>query len=204
LIFTDRYGAGAIYETARILSAFYDAIRGEPYLTFGPGIILGGTTAAYDTAHARGTAFGKTNVIPQVVTVAGDLRTLTVEQRERVKERMRAVVAQHLPKTRGALSFRDSYPPMAPTDGNRALLSALDQVSRDAGYPPIVAVDPGERGAADVSFVAPYVDALDGLGVLGSGGHTPSEAVDLVSLPVATKRAALLIYRLTTGSGTRP
>lgn len=202
LIFGDEYGAGAIYETARILYGFYGEIRGEQYLTFGPGIILGGTQVTYDTAHARGTAFGKTNVVPQVVTVAGDLRTLTVEQRERAKDRMRAVVARNLPGTAAAIRFRDSYPPMAPTPGNYALLEALDRVSRDLGYGPIEAVDPGRRGAADVSFVAPYVDALDGLGVLGSGGHTPNETVDLRSLSVATKRAALLIHRLTRAEGT--
>jgi glutamate carboxypeptidase len=202
LIFGEEYGAGAIYEAARILSAFYGEIRGERYLTFGPGIMLGGTQVAYDTAHARGNAFGKTNVIPEIVTVAGDLRTLTVEQAERTKERMRAVIARGLPGTSAEITFRDSYPPMAPTPGNYALLEALDRVSRDLGYGPIQAVDPSRRGAADVSFVAPYVDGLDGLGVLGSGGHTPNEAIDLRSLPIATKRAALFIYRLTRATGT--
>jgi len=38
---------------------------------------------------------------------------------------------------------------------------------------------------------------LDGLGVAGSGGHTIEEKVDLGSLPIVTKRAALLIHRLT-------
>lgn len=202
LIFGDDYGAGAIYEAARILDGFYTEVRGERYLTFGPGIILGGTEVAYDTAHARGTAFGKTNVIPQTVTVAGDLRTLTVEQRERAKDRMRAVVARSLPGTTAEIEFRDSYPPMAPTPGNYALLEALDRGNRDLGYGPIEAVDPGHRGAADVSFVAPYVDALDGLGVVGYGGHTPNETIDLRSLSVATKRAALLIHRLTRAEGT--
>ncbi len=197
VIFGDRYGSGAIYEAARILSAFYDQVRGEEYLTFGPGIILGGTQVRYDTTHSRGTAFGKTNVISQTATVAGDLRTLTVEQRERAKQRMREVVARSLPRTSAEITFRDSYPPMTPTPGNYALLEELDRLSRDLGYGPIEAVDPGQRGAADVSFVAPYVDGLDGLGVFGSGGHTPNELIDLRSLPVVTKRAALLIYRLT-------
>ncbi len=197
VIFGDEYGAGAIYESARILNAFYSEIRGERYLTFGPGIVLGGTQVTYDAEQAGGTAFGKTNVIPQAVTVAGDLRTLTVEQRERAKDRMRAIVARGLPGTAAEISFRDSYPPMAPTPGNYALLEALDRVSRDLGYGPIEAVDPGRRGAADVSFVAPLVDALDGLGVVGSGGHSLNETVDLRSLAVVTKRAALLIYRLT-------
>jgi glutamate carboxypeptidase len=29
------------------------------------------------------------------------------------------------------------------------------------------------RGAGDISFVAEYVDGLDGLGTMGGGSHTP-------------------------------
>ncbi len=196
LIFTSQYGAGAINEAARILNSFYDELSGEEYLTLGPGVIMGGTATSYDTAQARGTAFGKTNVIPQTVTVAGDLRTLTFEQRDRTKVKMQDIVARHLPMTSAEISFRDSYPPMAPTAGNQRLFEALDQVSRDMGYGPIEMVDPGRRGAADISFAAPYADALAGLGPFGAGGHTPDEEVNLRSISVATKRAAVLIYRL--------
>jgi glutamate carboxypeptidase len=197
LIFGDHYGAGAINETARILNAFYKELKGEEYLTFGPGIILGGTATTYDTAQARGTAFGKTNVIPQTVTVAGDLRTLTFEQRDRTKESMQKIVSRNLPRTSATLTYRDSYPPMAPTAGNQQLFETLDQVSSDMGFGPIEAIDPGRRGAADISFAAPHVDAaLAGLGPFGDGGHTPDEEVDLRSIAVATKRAAALIYRI--------
>ncbi len=196
LIFNDQFGSGAIFETARILNAFHEELAEEEYLTFGAGIVLGGTDVQYDAEQTRGTAFGKTNVIPQTVTVAGDLRTLTIEQRDRTKVRMQEIVERHLPKTSATITFRDSYPPMAPTTGNRALFDALDQVSQDLGLGPMEMVDPGKRGAADVSFVAPYVDGLDGLGLLGDGGHTPEELVYLESLPIVTKRAAVLIYRL--------
>jgi glutamate carboxypeptidase len=196
VIFSDRYGAGAIYEAARILTRFYEELRGEENLTLGAGLILGGTTVSYDAQHDRGEAFGKTNVIPQMVTVAGDLRTLTSDQLESAKARMRAIVTESLPKASGTIRFRDSYPPMAPTAGNFALLERLDGVSRDLGYGPIEAVDPGRRGAADISFAAQYTDALGGLGVMGSGSHTPSETVDLTSIGVMTKRAALLMHRL--------
>jgi glutamate carboxypeptidase len=197
LIFGDQYGAGAIYETARILNTFYQQMRGEEYLTFGPGIILGGTTATYDTAQARGTAFGKTNVIPQTVTVAGDLRTLTFEQRDRTKEQMQEIASRNLPRTSATLTYRDSYPPMAPTAGNQELFETLDQLSRDMGFGAIEMVDPGLRGAADISFAATHVDAaLAGLGPFGDGGHTPAEQLELRSISVATKRAAALIYRI--------
>jgi glutamate carboxypeptidase len=196
VIFSDKYGAGAIFESARILTRFYEDLRGEDYLTFGAGLILGGTSVSHEPELDRGEAFGKTNVIPQKVTVAGDLRTLTFEQLESAKARMRAIVADSLPRATGRIRFRDSYPPMAPTAGNYALLQRLDEVSRDLGFGPIEAVDPGRRGAADISFAAQYTDALGGLGVMGSGSHTPSETVDLESIAVMTKRAALLVHRL--------
>lgn len=196
LIFSDEYGAGAIFEASRILDRFYQELRGEEYLTFGAGLILGGTSVTYDAEHDRGEAAGKTNVIPQAVTVAGDLRALTSEQVERTKRRMRQIVSESLPQTSANIRFRDSYPPMAPTAGNYALLEQLDAVSKDLGFGPIEPVDPGRRGAADVSFAAQHADALGGLGVAGSGDHSPSETVDLASLSVMTKRAALLVYRL--------
>ena len=197
VIFSDQYGAGAIFEAARVLNRFYEDMRGEENLTFGAGLILGGTTVNYDAQHDRGDAFGKTNVIPQTVTVAGDLRTLTFEQLESAKARMQAIVTESLPRASGKIRFRDSYPPMAPTEGNYALLQALDGVSQDLGFGPIAAVDPGRRGAADISFAAQYTDALGGLGVVGSGAHTPSETVDLESIEVMTQRAAVLVHRLT-------
>jgi glutamate carboxypeptidase len=59
---------------------------------------------------------------------------------------------------------------------------------------------PEERGASDASFVAPYTDALSGLGVYGGNSHAPGEWVDLASLPLQIKRTAVLLYRLTATS----
>ncbi len=196
-VFSEHVGAGAIYEAARILRGFYADIRGEEYLTFGPGIILGGTRVTYDKQLSQGTAFGKSNVVPQTVVIEGDLRAVSSEQVERTKRRMRAIVEAHLPKTSAEIVFDDSFPPMAPTDENLQLLSMLSEVSVDLGYGAIEPHDPMQRGAADVSFVAADIPVIDGLGTAGSGGHTIHETVDLRSIPVAIKLTALLIYRLT-------
>jgi glutamate carboxypeptidase len=196
-IFSEGTGSGAIYEAARILSAFHDELRGERYLTFNPGVMVGGTDAAIDYETGRGTAFGKTNVVAQTAVVRGDLRTLTDEQLEDARARMREIVARHLPRTEAEIAFEDRYPSMPPTEGNLALLAVLNEVNRDLGAAPMEALDPGRRGAADISFVAPYVDGLAGLGVHGGAAHTPDEWVDLETIPLQIKRAALLIYRLT-------
>ena len=93
--------------------------------------------------------------------------------------------------------FADGYPPMAPTDGNRKLLAMYSKVSTDLGFWPVTAVDPSRAGAADVSFVAKLIPmALDGLGLSGHDDHTEKETADLRMLPVQTKRAAVLMYRL--------
>jgi len=89
---------------------------------------------------------------------------------------------------------------MSPTPGNGRLLAVYDSASRALGYGPVAALDPGRRGAGDISFVAPLIDGLDGLGALGSGSHAPGERVDLKTLPMQTERTALLLYRL----GRRP
>jgi glutamate carboxypeptidase len=196
-VFGEGTGSGAIYEAARILTAFHEELRGEPYLTFNPGVIVGGTDVRYDRGESRGTAFGKNNVVAQSAIVTGDIRTITDEQLQRTRERMRAIVARHLPQTQAEIEFSEGYPSMPPTEGNQALLDLLNTVNRDLGTPPMQALNPGRRGAADVSFVAPYVDALAGLGANGSGAHAPGERIDLETLPMQVKRAALLIYRLT-------
>ena len=196
-IFRDEIGAGAMFEAARILEGFRERLGGQQYLTFNPGVVLGGSEVKYDTAQGGGTAFGKTNVVAKETVVSGDLRALSPEQLERAKATMREVVAQHLPKTTAELTFDDGYPPMAPTDGNRRLLAVHDSVSRALGFGPVVAVDPSRAGAADVSFAAPYVPmVIDALGLAGHDDHSDKETANLAWLPRLTKRAAVLIYRL--------
>lgn len=196
-VFRDGVGAGALYEAARVLAAFYAEIRGEEYLTFNAATLLAGTEASWEEAEARGTAFGKTNVVPPVAIATGDIRTISDEQLERTRETMGRIVAHPLPGTTSRITFRDGYPSMPPTEANRALLAFFGRVSEDLGMGPVEPFDPGRRGAADISFVASRVEAgLDGLGPQGSGGHTVEETVNLRSIERAAQRAALLIYRL--------
>jgi glutamate carboxypeptidase len=196
LIFSNRLGSGAIFETARVLDSFYRDLR-EPNLTYSAGVVLGGTQVDFDSAADKGTVTGKDNVVPETAVARGDIRALTPEQLGRVKDKMRRVVANHLPHTEGTIEFEDTYPPMAPTAGNRALLTRLNEVNQTLGEPPEEAADPMSRGAGDIAIVSPFIDSLDGLGVSGRGWHAAGESADLTRLPIVTKRAALLIYRLT-------
>jgi glutamate carboxypeptidase len=197
-IFRSDIGYGAVFEAARILNAFREQLAGEAHLTFNPALVVAGTQVQFDVTQARGTAFGKDNVIPEHAIVNGDVRALSLQQFASARERMEAIVrSSSLPQTRAEITFDEGYPPLAPTDGNRKLLSLYDQASRDVGAGAVSAVDPDRAGAADVSFVAEQVPMiLDGVGLMGDGGHTVNETADLTTLPSQTKRAALLLYRL--------
>jgi len=197
-VFSEKTGYGSIYEAARILTRFQEELVGEELLTFNPGLILGGTSVDFDEENDRGSAFGKTNVVSETTIVSGDLRTISPEQREAVKEKMRALIQDNLPGTTAKLTFRDSYPPMGQTKGNEDLLAIFNQASLDAGYGPVVAGDPRQAGAADVSFAAGHaLMALDGLGMTGGGTHTTQEWADLSTLPMQTTRTAITMYRIT-------
>ena len=196
-IFNEQVGAGAIFEMSRILNSFYEEVRGEEYLTFNPGTLLGGTFVNYNMKKSSGEVFGKSNVVAQKAIVSGGLRFISEEQKENTRSKMRKIVAQNLPQTTASISFNDSYPAMKPTEGNLALLAELDQVSKDLGQGGVKPYDPLKRGAADISFVADFTNGIDGLGTMGDGAHTPKETVNLNTMNALIQRSAILIYRLT-------
>jgi len=195
-IFSQGAGAGAVYETARILNSFYEQLQ-EPNLTFNPGLIMGGTATDMSATSIEGTASGKTNLIANTTVVNGDLRFLTNEQLQNARAKMKTIVEKNLPLTKAEITFKDGYPSMPPTEGNMSVLNVLNKVSLDLGQGEVKAFDPGKRGAGDISFVAEYVDGLDGLGVQGGNAHAPGEYVNLNSIEAIVKRTAILMMRLT-------
>jgi glutamate carboxypeptidase len=139
-IFSEGTGSGAIYEAARILSAFHDELRGERYLTFNPGVMVGGTDAAIDHETGRGTAFGKTNVVAQTAVVRGDLRTLTDEQLEGARARMREPIPTSTASSSPRPSARSDQLEMIASENfvSRAVLEAMGSVLTNKyaeGYP---------------------------------------------------------------------
>ena len=195
-VFTPYAGYGAIYEAARIVNEFRVQLSTEKYLTFNPGVFIGGSEMNYDETKATGTAIGKTNIISPAVTVTGDLRFLTEEQKINARKKMQAIVDNSLAGTKATIDFQDGIPSMAPTEGNNKVLEVISGVTQAMGVGPTIAGDPGSRGAGDISYIAAYVDCIDGLGSSGRGAHAPGETINLKELPYLIKRAALTIYRL--------
>lgn len=190
-------GYGAIYEASRIVNSFRERLSSEAYLTFNPGLFIGGSDVSYNEKAQKGEAVGKTNIISPKTVVIGDLRFLTEEQKEKAREVMREIVAQNLSGTKAAISFKDGIPSMPPTAGNEALAKTVNEVSMALGFGEVAAGNPGARGAGDISYIAKYMDCLDGLGASGRGAHAPGETINLNEFPKLIKRNALLIYRLT-------
>ena len=196
-VFSEFAGDGAVYALARILTAFRAELP-EPNLTFNAGLIAGGATAALGADEARAEATGKTNIIPAAAVARGDLRALSPDQIARAEAKMRSIVARDYPGAKTELKFDNKYPPMAPTEGNRALLARLNTVNATLGLEHMGELDPLKRGAGDISFVAADVDSLVGLGPASDGDHTSRETVDIPSIWKQAKRAALLMSRLAT------
>jgi glutamate carboxypeptidase len=195
-IFSDDAGFGANYELTRILDAFRLSLR-EPNATYNVGLMLGGATAELNETGTGGRATGKGNVIPAAALARGDLRTLSNEQTQRIQQRMREIVGQHLQGTQAEFTFEEGYPAMPPTAGSRAFLEQLNQVNEALGLERMNELDPLKRGAGDIAFVADQVSGgLIGFGAAGQGSHAPGETVDLTSFDRQIKRAALLMTRL--------
>jgi glutamate carboxypeptidase len=195
-VFNENAGYGAIYEAARIVNQFRTDLGGVKYLTFSPGLMAGGTEMKLAPGEVH--AWGKTNIVAPSAIVYGDLRFITAKQQDSARQVMRSIATtNNLPQTSASISFENGIPAMEPTAGNYALKDILSKLTVDMGLGATLAGDPGKRGAGDISYVAAYVDCLDGLGASGAGAHAPGETMDLKEFPILLKRAALFIYRLT-------
>ena len=194
-VFSQGVGFGAAYEGARILDEFRRTLVGERGLTFNVGVMGAGTTLTVDTSGTMSVA-GKSNIVPPIFRATGDLRFLTDAQKDSARVRMRAIVDRSLNGAEATITFADRYPAMEVTDAGRRLLQIYDGASRSLGYPSVGTSAPESRGAGDISFIAPIIPGIDGLGVDGSGAHSPRELVYLPSMKMSAERAAIFMSRL--------
>ncbi len=118
-----------------------------------------------------------------------------------MEQKIGAIVAQHLPGTNARIQFEEAIPSMPPSQANLALLKQYSTASEILGYGTVKPLDPGLRGAGDISHVATYVSAsLAGLGPIGYNAHSERETLELNSLAMQTERATLLMYQLLTNN----
>lgn len=196
-VFSSGVGAGAIFEASRVVNEMRSEIQKFPGMALNVGLLIGGDKVHWEGSAPNGSVEAKSNIVPQAAVAWGDLRAVSPAQLGEAKKALRDIVSRSLPETTSEIRFRDSCPPFAATPGSRRLLAIYDSVSRDLGFGRVIAIDPTRVGAADIGFAAPFVGmALDGIGLGGEDDHTIRETGDLASLVSQSKRAAVLLYRL--------
>ena len=198
LIFKPGVGDGAIFELSRILNSIRQQFEQDKNISINTGLILGGTQLKFDKNNAEGSASGKENVIAKTALASGDFRFTSKDEKEQIINKLQAITKQHLPQTQAKLQIQDGIPAMTQTPANMDLLSQYSSVSQELGYGAVKPLPANLRGAGDISHIADLVSAnLAGLGPLGSGAHSLKETLDIPSLSMQTKRAAVFMYRLT-------
>lgn len=132
----------------------------------------------------------RTNVVPQRCSSIVDVRVVDEDEMNRVD----VCLSEFKPQLEGAqVLVKGSWnrPPMPRTTQMIETFSRAKEIGEQLG---LTLTEGGTGGGSDANFVAPLgIPVLDGLGVVGSGAHSPRERFQLNSLvEKATLLAALI------------
>ncbi|MCJ7622475.1 MAG: M20 family metallopeptidase [Anaerolineaceae bacterium] len=168
-------GVNAIDELAHQILAVQGFTNYETGTTFNVGVVGGGT---------------RSNVIPAEAWAEIDVRVKTMEEFERVKEKMQSLKV-HNPKATLKVTGGMNRPPMVRTADIVALFVKAQSLASEMG---LQISEAGTGGGSDGNFTAALgIPTLDGMGADGDGGHALDEYVLISSLP---ERAAILAAML--------
>ena len=164
-------GINAIAELARHVLAIEALTDYAAGTTVNVGVIRGGT---------------RSNVVPEQAWAEVDYRVMNMAEAARVDAFMHGLTPQRA-GIKLAVTGGLNRPPMVRTPAIVALYARAEAVAAELGFP---LSETGTGGGSDGNFTAALgVPTLDGLGVVGDGGHALHEHVVVSSLP---ERAALL------------
>jgi glutamate carboxypeptidase len=129
------------------------------------------------------------NIIPDRATTSLGVRFRTNQQRDRLLERIKLIVATPtIPDTTTTVKVRTKIDSMEETPAVNELFAELNQVAQQVGYGKLQAV--GGGGASDAGIMAARdVPTIDALGVVGDGAHSKEERASAKSL---LKRSSLI------------
>ncbi len=168
-------GLNAIEELARHILAIQAFTDYETGTTLNVGLVGGGT---------------RSNVVPAQAWARVDVRVMDADQAARVEAKMQSL-KPHLPGTTVEVSGGINRPPMVRTPEIAALYATAETLAAEMGFE---ITEAGSGGGSDGNLTAALgVPTLDGMGVVGDGGHAVHEHVVISSLP---ERAALLAAML--------
>ncbi len=164
-------GRNAIEELARQILVIQNLTNYDLGTTLNVGVVRGGTA---------------TNVVPGEAVAEVDLRIMEPREAERILTALHALKPT-LDGTSISVSGELNRPPMPSNEMMKATFARIRKIAAGIGMELIAS---GTGGASDANFVAPLgVPVLDGLGVVGDGGHSEREFIFKDSLP---ERARLL------------
>ncbi len=172
-----REGANAIEELAHQVLAIQKLTDYEAGTTVNVGVVGGGT---------------RSNVVPEHAWARVDARVMNQAEAERLDAALHGLKPQ-VEGTKVEVTGGINRPPWARSEAGMALYRRAEAVAAELGLP---ISETGTGGGSDGNFTAALgVPTLDGLGVMGDGGHALHEHVVIHSLP---ERAALLAGLLRT------
>lgn len=168
-------GLNAVEELAHQILAIQGFTDYEVGTTFNVGVVGGGT---------------RRNVVPAQAWAEIDVRIVRAEEACRVASKMQSLSAC-LPGVELEVSGGIERPPMERTPQIAALFARAETLAGGMG---LQISESGTGGASDGNLTAALgVPTLDGMGVVGDGGHSIGEYVVIASMP---ERAALLAAML--------
>jgi glutamate carboxypeptidase len=173
-------GVNAAVEAAHLLLEVQALSGTRPGLGVNIGIIEAGDRA---------------NIVPSSARLRGEVRAATMSDLEATLDAIDARAA--CPIVEGAVisAARAAVcPPLERSSGTEALLALAAEVGAEIG---VVVRGAATGGASDANFVAAAgVPVLDGLGPIGGDDHSPTEWIDLRSVPERVALLAGLIVRV--------
>jgi len=195
LISTKEFGEGAILGIAEILDKIQNETKKERYLSFNPGIIAGGVNIKENEDKTNLQASGRFNVIPKDAKSLGDIRYLSRNNLNAFITKCELIAKNFNPPIQANFTVKEEniYPPMELSNSNIELMKQLEKVNKDLGFGKLTAVDPRDKGAADIAYIDPKIPALDGLGGVGQFDHSTDEYMEIDQTIKATQRLALFL-----------
>jgi glutamate carboxypeptidase len=176
-------GINALAEAAHVIQVTKDLDRGPGNRRFNWTVV----------EQQRGVR----NIIPDDITLIGDLRTASMEQFDAFKAELQDRLK--VPSIPGAVvtaEVRNNRPPFSATPASNNLITAAQEIYAALGKEFIVVERGG--GGTDAGYAAlANVPVIESLGLPGYGAHTTqAEYVYLESVPRRLYLAASLIRRL--------
>lgn len=173
-------GISAIEEVAHKIIKIEKLNDLEAGISVNVGLIEGGTSA---------------NSIPPECKIEIDVRTVTMEQAEDIREKIKGICAKtHVEGTTTNITGGITHPPMIRDEGVEKLLKIVQEAGEEVGVE-IEGAPTG--GGSDGCFTAPIIPTIDGMGPAGAEAHSDREYMKVPTFFERTLVLAKTIQKLT-------